>query len=369
MKLRYRILSAVGILLSLGLASLAIAVSYNAPCESAAGPPPPPPRMKAVVASCYGPADVLRIEEIAKPVPGDDEVLVKVHAAAANPLDLHSLSGEPYLIRLLGSGFGAPNDVRMGVDFAGTVEAIGKSVTRFEVGDEIFGGRSGAFAEYVTVHEDGSIAHKPTNVSFEQAASVGIAAITALQGLRDRGRLQPGQRVLINGASGGVGTFAVQIAKAMGAEVAGVCSTRNLELVRSLGADRVIDYTKENFTELGEQYDLILDNVSTQPLSAMRRVLKPDGKIVIVGSVSREPWLGPMIAPIKAVLYSPFVDQEIGLFIAHLNQVDLTAIAEWMRDGRVTPVIDKRFPLQEISAAIAYLDEGHARGKVIIDVP
>jgi NADPH:quinone reductase-like Zn-dependent oxidoreductase len=285
-----------------------------------------------------------------------------------NPLEWHSLRGEPYFMRL-DAGFGAPKDVRMGVDFAGTVEAIGKGVTRFKVGDEVFGGRGGAFAEYVTVRESGSIVHKPANITFEQAASIGIAAITALQGLRDRGHLQPGQKVLINGASGGVGTFAVQIAKALGADVTGVCSTRNVELVRSLGADRVVDYTKENFTELDEQYDVILDNVSTQPLSAMRRVLKPTGKLVIVGGVSRDPWIGPLAGAIKAVFYSPFVDQEMGMFIAHLNQADLNTIAEWLRSGQVRPVIDRRFPLEEISAAIAYLEDGHARGKIIVDVP
>jgi NADPH:quinone reductase-like Zn-dependent oxidoreductase len=361
----------------LGIASLLLAVAVGAVAyllshESACGPAPPlapdTPRMKAIVHRCYGAPEVLKLEDIEKPTPADNEVLVKVHAASVNPLDWHYMRGKPYIMRM-SSGFGAPENPRLGVDFAGTVEAVGSGVTRFKPGDEVFGGKRGAFAEYVRVPEDQSLVLKPANLSFEQAATGPIAATTALQALRDKGRLQPGQKVLINGASGGVGTFAVQIAKAMGAEVTGVCSTRNVELVRSLGADHVVDYTVEDFMKGGQVYDLVLDNVGNRPLSDYTDVLKPDGIFVIIGGPSDNAWLGPMVSPIKAKLLSPFVSQEFVFLLADMSQPDLATLAELMQSGKVAPVIDRRFPLSEVPAAIAYLEEGRARGKVVIDVP
>jgi NADPH:quinone reductase-like Zn-dependent oxidoreductase len=368
MKLFKRVLGGALILLLLGAAALAVTVSYESPCKNSAAAPATTPRMKAVTSRCYGSPDVLQIEEVEKPVPADDQLLVKVHAAAVNPADWHGMRGEPYIIRLSG-GLGAPDDTTMGIDFAGTVEAVGKSVTRFKPGDEVFGGRSGALAEYVVVREQGPVVLKPENLTFEQAGSVGVAAITALQGLRDQGRIKAGQKVLINGASGGVGTFAVQIAKAFGAEVTGVCSTRNLELVRSLGADHVVDYTTTDFTESTEQYDVIFDNVSTQPVSRMRRVMKPEGILVIVGGVSKDPWIGPLSGVIKAAFVAPFVDQQMGMFIAKLNQPDLQLLSDLMREGKVTPVIDKQYTFDQTREAMAYLEEGRARGKVVVTMP
>ncbi|HVS81997.1 MAG TPA: NAD(P)-dependent alcohol dehydrogenase, partial [Pyrinomonadaceae bacterium] len=257
------------------------------------------PHMKAVVYTDYGPPDVLEIRDIKKPVPNDDQVLVKVRATSVNPYDWHFIRGTPYIMRAMMVGLRKPTDPRLGVDYSGTVEAVGKNVTQFKPGDEVFGGRGGAFAEYVCARADRSITLKPANVSFEQAASVSIAGLTALQGLRDAGHVQPGQKVLINGASGGVGTFAVQIAKTLGADVTGVCSTRNLDLVRSLGADHVIDYTKEDFTKSDQHYDVILDNVGTQPLSGFRRVLTPKGICVMIGGggPNEGKWVGPMARP------------------------------------------------------------------------
>jgi NADPH:quinone reductase-like Zn-dependent oxidoreductase len=323
--------------------------------------------MKAVVSRCYGSPEVLKVEQAAKPTPADNEVLVKVHAAAVNPLDWHYMRGKPYIMRL-GAGFGAPKDTRVGVDFAGTVEAVGKDVSHFKPGDEVFGGKSGALAQYVVVREDRSIVLKPANVTFEQAAAVPIAAITALQGLRDQGNVKPGQKVLINGASGGVGTFAVQIAKSFGAEVTGVCSTRNVELVQSLGADHVIDYTKEDFTQGTQRYDLILDNVGSHSLSEYRHVLNPSGALVIVGGPSEDPWIGPMAAPLKASLLSPFVSQKMVMFLAELNPQDLQKLADLMQAGKMTSVIDRRYPLDQAPEAIRYLEAGRARGKVIVNI-
>lgn len=367
MALRYRILGVVSMLVVIGLASLAFALSRNSPCGAPDSPPADTARMKAIVNRCYGPPEVLNLEEIAKPTPEDNQVLVKVHAAAVNPLDWHYMRGEPYIMRMM-SGLGTPKDTRAGVDFAGTVEAVGKDVKRFKPGDEVFGGRNGAFAEYVTVREDRALALKPANVTFEQAASVPIAAVTALQGLRDKGRIKPGDKVLINGASGGVGTFAVQIAKSFGADVTGVCSTRNAELVRKIGADHVIDYTREDFTQGEQRYDLILDNVGNRSFSDLRRVLKDDGTLVIVGGSSRDPWIGPLIQPIKATMLSPFVDQQLVKFLAELNQPDLEVIGELMHAGKVTPVIDRSYPLSEVPEAIRYLETGRAQGKVVIRV-
>jgi NADPH:quinone reductase-like Zn-dependent oxidoreductase len=352
------------VLLLGGLFLYALATEKQEPIETGE------PHMKAVVYTDYGPPDVLQIRDIKKPVPNDDQVLVKVHAAAVNPYDWHFIRGTPYIMRLMMAGIRKPKDPRLGVDYAGTVEAVGKNVTQFKPGDEVFGNRTGAFAEYVCVRADRAVALKPANVTFEQAASVPVAALTALQGLRDHGKVQPGQKVLINGASGGVGTFAVQIAKTFGADVTGVCSTRNLELVRSLGADHVIDYTKEDFSKGDERYDVILDNVGTQPLSGFRSVLKPNGICVMIGGggPNEGKWVGPMARPIKALLMSPFISQKIGMMMAEGNKADLNTLADLMQSGKVTPVIDRTYPLSEIREAIRYLETGRARGKVIITV-
>jgi NADPH:quinone reductase-like Zn-dependent oxidoreductase len=263
-----------------------------------------------------------------------------------------------------------PESIQFGVDFAGVVEAVGKSVTRFKPGDEVFGGRDGALAEYVAVRESRAIALKPANVSFEEAAGVGIAGVTALQGVRDVGKLQPGEKVLINGASGGVGTYAVQIAKALGGEVTGVCSGRNADLVRSIGASRVIDYTKEDFTAGGQRYDLILECVGNRSLADLRRALTPQGRVVLIGGggPSEGNWVGPMARPIRAALLSPFVGQKMATLFAQLNGKDLTALGEMMQAGKVRTVIDKRYSLADVPRAIDYLEQGHAHGKVIIAV-
>ena len=325
--------------------------------------------MKAVVYCDYGTSAVLRVEDVPKPVPADGQVLVKVRAAAVNPLDWHFIRGTPYLMRL-SSGLRKPKVTRLGVDFAGTVEAVGPNVTRFKAGDEVFGGRTGAFAEYVTVGEDKAIALKPANVTFEQAASVPIAGVTALQALRDKGKLRSGQKVLINGASGGVGTFAVQIAKSMGATLTGVCSGRNAAMVKSIGADDVVDYTKEEFTQGGRRWDVILDCVGNRSLGDLRRALNPSGICVLIGGGGPNDgkWIGPLVQPVKAVLLSPFTSQKFGMFIAELRQADLNALGSLMQEAKVVPVIDRRYPLSEVPAAIAYLEQGHAKGKVVIDV-
>jgi NADPH:quinone reductase-like Zn-dependent oxidoreductase len=322
--------------------------------------------MKAAVYCDYGSADVIKLEDVEKPVPADDELLVKVRAAAVNPLDWHYVRGTPYLLRLQ-AGLRRPKILQLGVDFAGTVEAVGRSVTRFKPGDAVFGGRTGAFAEYVTVRESRAVVAKPERLSFEQAAAIPIAAVTALQGLRDKGKVQPGQKVLINGASGGVGTFAVQIAKSMGADVTGVCSTRNIEMVRSIGADHVVDYTKEDYAASGEHYDVIIDNVGNRSLLDNRRALTPEGKYVLSGGGPDEGnWIGPMAKPIGALLLSPFISQQMGAMLAELNQKDLAILADLMQAGKVTPVIDRQFKLSETPAAVQYLEGGHARGKVVI---
>jgi NADPH:quinone reductase-like Zn-dependent oxidoreductase len=366
MKLRYRVARGTLIILLVAISSLAIVLSYNADCGPAPVVSDNSELMKAITYRCYGSTEVLEFADVAKPQPADNEVLVKVVAASVNPLDWHFMRGTPYFMRLM-SGLGAPDDTGVGVDFAGTIEAVGSKVTRFKPGDEVFGGGDGVFAEYVTIGEGGALAMKPANISFEQAASVPIAALTALQALRDSGKLERGQKVLINGASGGVGTFAVQIAKSIGAEVTGVCSTRNVEMVRSLGADYVFDYTKEDYTESGEQYDVIVDMVSNHSLSKNRRALTPEGILVIVGG-GKGNWLGPMMGPIKALLLSPFVSQELKTIMARLRKDDLAILADLMHEGKVTPVIDKRFSLSEVQAALQYSEEGHARGKIIINM-
>ncbi len=366
MTLTRKILIVILVFVAVAVVALALTFSHNSACDPAPVLPDHTKLMSAIVYRCYGPPDVLSLEKIEKPAPADGEVLVKVHSAAVNPLDWHYMRGTPYIMRL-DSGFGRPGTTRLGVDFAGIVEAVGEDVTRFRPGDEVFGGRTGAFAEYVTVREDRALALKPANLTFEQAAAVSIAATTALQALRDKGRIRAGQKVLINGASGGVGTFAVQIAKSYGAEVTGVCSTRNVEMVRSIGADHVFDYTKEDFTRSGRRYDLIVDMVGNHPLSAYRRVLNPEGIFVIVGGPDGN-WLGPMVSPIKALMLSPFVSQEFGMILAQLKQEDLNILSDLMQAGKVTPVIDRTYRLSEVPEAIRYLEEGHARGKVVINL-
>lgn len=367
MKLRYKMLGALLVLVAAGVVTLALVMSHTAPCGAAPALPAGAAVMKGIARGCYGPPEVLRYADLARPTPADDEVLVRVHAASVNPLDWHYVEGTPYLVRIE-AGFGRPENPRLGVDFAGTVEAVGKSVSRFKPGDEVFGGKFGAFAQYVSVRADRAIAPKPSNVSFEQAAAVPIAALTALQALRDRGRVKAGQKVLINGASGGVGTFAVQIAKAYGAEVTGVCSTRNLELVRSLGADHVIDYTREDVTSSGEHYDLIVDNVGTHSVSDYRRVMSPHGLYVMIGSATTGHWFGWLEIPLEAWMLSPFMSQKFGMMLAELNKDDLAVLGELMQSGKVTPVIDRTYKLSETAAALRYLETGHARGKVVLTV-
>ncbi len=366
MKLRYKIINGFLSVLGVAVLALAITISYTSECT-------PPPSvadgadtMKAVVSRCYGGPESIEYLDVAKPKPGPNEVVVKVKAAAVNPLDYHYMRGSPYLMRL-SAGIGSPSDQRMGVDFAGVVVEAGGEVTKFSVGDAVFGGRSGAFAEYVVIPEDRAIAAKPVNVSFEEAAAIPIAAVTALQALRDDGRLKSGEKVLINGASGGVGTYAVQIAKALGAEVHGVCSTRNVELVRALGADHVFDYKNENYTETGNEYDLIVDMVGNHSLTANRRVLKPQGRMVLVGGPKGN-WLAPLWPPLKAMMLSPFIDQEIGMMLAVLRGDDLEYLASLMAGGRLTSRIDTRYPLSDTAEALRYLETQRARGKVIIAI-
>ncbi len=355
---------------ALFLAGTALAQEPGPRSETAATTSPAP-RMKAIVYHDFGSPDVLRLEEVEKPVPNDNQLLVKVRAVSVNPLDWHFMEGTPYIARML-FGFGAfkPKDTRLGVDYAGTVEAVGKKVTQFKPGDEVFGGKNGAFAEYICVQADRAVALKPANVTFEQAASVGIAGITALQAVRDKAGARPGQTILINGASGGVGTFAVQIAKSLGANVTGVCSTRNLDLVRSLGASQVIDYTKEDYTRSGQRYDVIIDNVGNHSLLENRRALNPNGKYILIGGggVNDNRWIGPMAGMLKALALAPFVSQKMGMMLAEFNQKDVTTLADLMQNGKVTPVIDRTYKFGEFPEAMQYLEGGHARGKVIITV-
>src|SRR5881394_3180786 len=361
------ITGAILVLLLLGLLVGFIAYWRSSNDCGKAGAPTNP--MKAIVYCDYGLAN-LKVEEIEKPVPSDDQILVRVRAASVNPYDWHFVEGTPYVMRAMGVGLRKPKDIQLGVDFAGTVEAVGKNVTQFKPGDEVFGGRGGAFAEYVCPRATRAVAPKPANVTFEQAASVNIAGITALQSLRDKGKVQPGQKVLINGASGGVGTFAVQIAKSFGADVTGVCSTRNIDLVRSLGADHVIDYTKEDFAKGAERYDVILDNVPNHSLSECRRLLNPSGKYVMIGGggPNDSRWVGPFGRVIQTMVLSPFTSQKMGMMMADANGKDLTILADMMQSGKLKPVIDRTYKLNEVPAAIAYLEEGHARGKVVITV-
>jgi NADPH:quinone reductase-like Zn-dependent oxidoreductase len=320
--------------------------------------------MKAILYHNYGSPDVLKCEEVEKPTPADDEVLIKVRAASVNPLDWRLIKGKPHSGRLF-FGLRRPKDKRPGRDVAGRVEAVGRNVTQFKPGDEVFGAGRGAFAEYVCAPES-ALAMKPANVTFEQAASVPVAGLTALQALRDKGRIRPGQKVLINGAAGGVGTFAVQVARSFGADVTGVCSTRNVEMVRSLGAARVVDYTREDFTEGAERYDLILDCVGNHSPSSLRRVLAREGVCIMIGAPHIRWMLGLLTLMLRPLVLSWFVSQSFILFIAKLKQGDLNFLRDLMEAGKVTPVVDRSYGLSEAAEAVRYLEEGHARGKVVI---
>src|SRR5437588_2464891 len=319
--------------------------------------------MKAIVYQNYGSPDVLKLEEIEKPTAGNDEVLIKVRAASVTPLDSH-LSRHPFLRRIL-SALSKSKINRPGRDVAGQVEAVGRNVTQFNPGDAVFGLCGGAFAEYACASAS-ALVMKPDNASFEQAASVPLAGLTALQGLRDKGKIQPGQKVLINGAAGGVGTFAVQIAKSFGAEVTGVCSTRNVEMVRSIGADRVIDYTREDFTKSGQHYDVIFDLVANHSLLACTRVLNPRGIYIGAGALGRESMIGIVGRLLKTLVLPWFISQKLLTFITKLSKEDLSIMSELLQSGQVTPVIDRRYSLCEVPEAIRYLGERHARGKVVI---
>jgi NADPH:quinone reductase-like Zn-dependent oxidoreductase len=326
--------------------------------------------MKAIVYHQYGSPDVLRLEEIEKPTAGDNEVVIKVRAAALNPYDWHFMRGLPYLVRII-AGLRKPKVTRLGFDVAGEVEAVGRNVTQFKPGDAVFGGCAGAlagsFAEYACASES-ALARKPDNVTFGQAAAVPMGALTALQGLRDKGHIQPGHTVVVNGAAGGVGSFGVQIAKAFGAEVTGVCSTRNMEMVRSIGAGRVIDYTQEDFTDGGQRYDLILDAVGNRSLSACRRALNPKGILVMAGGQADRWMISPLARAFWAGLLSRFGSQKLVGLLTRSSKEDLGIVQELIASGKVTPVVDRTYKLSEVPEAIRYLEEGHARGKVVIAV-
>jgi NADPH:quinone reductase-like Zn-dependent oxidoreductase len=328
-----------------------------------------PMQMKAIVYTEFGPADVLRLKDVDVPTPGDHEVLLRVRAAAVNPMDWHLMRGEPYFLRLMGRG---AKPRIPGVDVAGQVEKIGAQVTQFRPGDDVFGAVRGACAQYVCGKEN-SLVPKPAGLTYEQAAAIPVAGCTALQSLRDHGRLHSGQRVLINGAAGGVGTFAVQIARAFGANVTAVCSTRNVELLRSIGADDVIDYTAEDFTQNGRQYDLILNIAGNRSLRELRRALAPEGTVVMVGGgTGREEkadddMLG-VLASLVRTLFSRFMRQRVRLILAKIRKNDLLLITEMIEARKLTPVIDRAYPLEDTAAAIRYLEAGHARGKVIVAI-
>ena len=322
--------------------------------------------MKAIVYRRYGPPDVLKLEEIEKPTSGSDEIFIRVRAASLNPYDWHFMRGTPYFLRLM-AGLGKPKYTRIGADVAGQVEAVGKNVTRFKAGDAVFGACRGAFAEYACAGES-KVVLKPEEVTFEQAACIPIAGLTALQSLRDKGHIKAGQKVLINGASGGVGTFAVQIAKNFGADVTGVCSARNVEMVRSIGAQSVIDYTQQDFTNNEKQYDLIIDCVGNHSLLECMRSLNSKGILVMAGGEAGRWMVGAMGRAMVAPILSRLANKKVAVILARLNKEDLTALGELVAAGKVTPVVDRRYRLREVPEAMRYLEEGHARGKVVISV-
>jgi NADPH:quinone reductase-like Zn-dependent oxidoreductase len=322
--------------------------------------------MRAIVYDQYGSPAVLRVEEVDKPAVRDGEVLVRVHAISVNPADWHFLTGTPYLMRVA-TGLSKPKGRVLGMDFAGRVEEVGAGVSELQPGDEVFGAHSGAFADYVRAPQN-SMAPKPANLSFEEAAAVPVAGVTALQGLRDKGKLQAGQRALIIGASGGVGTFAVQIAKSLGAEVTGVCSTRNVERVRSLGADRVIDYTSEDFAADGARYDLVFQLAGRNSMSELLRVLKPKGTLVLCSGDSGGPWLGPFVGIARALTRSAFASQRMVIWIANANRADLIDLKTLIEAGKVTPVLDKRYAMDDAPEALRYQGEGHTQGKSVLTI-
>jgi NADPH:quinone reductase-like Zn-dependent oxidoreductase len=319
--------------------------------------------VRAIVRNRFGMPDVLEIADIDKPQPADDGVVVRVRAVAVNPADWYEMSGTPWIARP-STGFRKPKTIRLGVDFAGTVEAVGKDVTEFKQGDEVFGGRSGAFAEYVPVRI--AVVPKPAGITLEEAAGVPVAGVTALQGLRDKGQIQAGQKVLINGASGGVGTFAVQIAKALGAEVTGVCSTRNVEIVRSLGADHVVDYTREDFTRSDKRYDLMLDVAGGRSWRACTRVLTPEATVVIAGAQGGNRMFGPLGHVLRMKVASSRSSRKVMFFVSDMVKADLVVLAELIAAGKVKPVVDRTYPFGDIADAMRYLHEGHAQGKIVI---
>ena len=321
--------------------------------------------MRAAVRERFGPPDVVEIRDLDKPVPADDEVLVRVRASSLNLGDWYAVQGRPWVGRTA-MGLRKPKDERLGTDYAGVVEAVGKDVTDFKAGDEVFGGRSGAFADYVVAKAERAIVPKPTTASYEEAAAVPVAALTALQALRDKGGLEPGQRVLIHGASGGVGTFAVLLAKALGAEVTAVCSTRSVEQARRLGADHVVDYTKDDFSREGRRYDLVIDVAGTRSWSACKRALEPNGTLVIVGGPRKGKLLGPLGGVAGKMLGGLFGSRRVAFFIAKFNKPDMELLRELLAAGKLTPVIDRRFDLGEIGDALRYLGDGHPQGKVVI---
>jgi NADPH:quinone reductase-like Zn-dependent oxidoreductase len=319
--------------------------------------------MKAIVCTRYGPPDILQFRDIAKPTPAENEVLIKLYAASVNPVDLHLMRGKPFFLRLMSGGLRAPKRKIPGHDIAGRVEAVGRNVTRFKPGDDVFGACRGAFAEYVCALED-KLAPKPANRSFEDAAALPVAALTALQGLRDKGRIQPGQKVLVDGASGGVGTFAIQIAKSFGAEVTAVCSTQKMDIARSLGANHVIDYTQEDFTKSALRYDLILAANARHSISDYLSTLSQNGTYVMAG--------GGGIQALQVALLGPLLSRierkNVCFFIANINQKDLVFLADLLAAGKVVPVIDRRYPLSSTPEALRYLAEGHAQGKIVLTV-
>ena len=323
--------------------------------------------MKAILQERFGPPDVLRLADVDRPEPGVDDVLVRVHAAAINPADWHILRGDPYVARLMGIGFTKPKQPVAGSDAAGVVETVGANVTGLQPGDEVFGFVRGAFAEYACAAEN-KVVPKPASLTFEQAASLPIAATTALRGIRDVGAVQAGQRVLVNGAGGGVGGFAVQIATALGAEVTGVCSTGNVELVRSLGAAHVIDYTAEDFTAGPIRYDVILDNVSSLPLKRLRRVLTPKGTLVLNGGGSPGHVFGPIGALLEAVVVNPFVSQRLRPLPSKTDRQELLDVTALVEEGKLMPVVDRTYPLAEVAEGLRHVEQGHARGKVVVTV-